>query len=166
MRKKQKVIILLATAWMLCAGTIQAQETSLLVHSGDGTPQSFTLSSIAKITFSEGNLNVLSKSGTSNDVALSTISRLTFAADGGSKIISPDVSKLTLYPNPVHNELFVTSDAEIESIAVFGLDGSVLLQSRVQSSSATLQLGFLPKGIYLIQVKRADAISTQKIIKQ
>jgi hypothetical protein len=144
---------------------MQAQKTSLLVHSGAATPQSFALSNIGKITFSEGNLKVFPTSGTSSDIALSAISRLTFSADGGAGISLPDVSKLALYPNPVRDELFVTSDTEIKSITVYGLQGNVLLRSNVQSSSTKLSLGFLPKGIYVIRIKRADAVSTQKIIK-
>jgi hypothetical protein len=164
MEKKQK-FTLLAAALMLCVGTMQAQTTGLLVHSGGGEPRSFALSSIDKITFSESSLIVSSTNGTSSDIALSTISQLTFAEIVNSAIISPEVSELTLYPNPVRNELFVKSDTEIESIVVFGLAGNVLLRSNVQSSTTNLSLGFLPTGTYLIQVKRADAVSIQKIIK-
>jgi hypothetical protein len=163
---KRKIITLSVTALMLCVGTIQAQETSLLVHSG-GAPQSFTLGSIDKITFSGGNMNVLPTSGSAASIALSAISQLTFAAveGGGSAISSPDVSEFRLYPNPVRDKLFVAGDAEIESIAVFNLSGSMLLRTKVQSATATLSLGFLPTGIYVIQVKRANAVNTQKIIK-
>jgi hypothetical protein len=163
----KKRTFLFATAWMLCICTMQAQETSLFVHSGTGDPQTIALSSIGKITFSEGKLNVLSTSDAVSDFDLSAISKLTFSETGTTEIISPsDVSALKLYPNPVRDELFVTSDTKIESITVFGLQGNVLLRSNVQSSSTTLSLGFLPQGIYVIQVKRAGAVSTQKIIKQ
>jgi hypothetical protein len=165
MRTKKKLLFAVA-ALMLCVGTMQAQETGLLVHNDTGAPQSFTLSGIDKITFSDGQLNVLSTNGTSTDFSLSAISKLTFAAVDGSEIPVVEVSALNLYPNPVQDELFVKSDTEIETITLFGLQGNVLLRSKVQSSSTTLSLGFLPKGIYLIQVKRADAISTQKIIKR
>ncbi|GHT61817.1 hypothetical protein FACS189451_04680 [Bacteroidia bacterium] len=158
--------LLFTAAWMLCVGTMQAQELSLLVHSDAGAPQSFALSDIHKITFSEGKLNVLSTSGVGGDFDFSAISKLTFSETGTTEIISPpEVSTLKLYPNPVRDELFVTSDSKIESITVFGLQGNVLLRSNGQSSTAKLSLGFLPKGIYVIQVKRTDAISNQKIIK-
>jgi hypothetical protein len=160
--------LLFAAALMLCLGTMQAQETNLLVHSGAGSPQTIALSSIGKITFSEGAANVLYRNGESEPLVLSSISRLTFAVSGvtGIKNDALDVPALKLYPNPVRDELFVTSDSGIESITVLGLQGNVLLRSHVQSSSARLSLGFLPKGIYLIQVQRTDAVSTQKIIKQ
>jgi hypothetical protein len=163
----RKIIILSVTALMLCVGTMQAQETSLLVHGSDGTPQSFALGSINKITFSGGKMNVLPTSGTAESIALSEISQLTFAAvgNGGTGISLTDVSELRLYPNPVRDELFVAGDTEIESIAVFNLSGSMLLRTKVQSATATLSLGFLPTGIYVIQVKRANAVNTQKIIK-
>ena len=160
--------LLFAAALMLCLGTVQAQGTHLLVHSGAAAAQTIALSSIDKITFSDGAANVSYRDGESELFNLSSISRLTFAASGGTGIKNdaPDVSTLRLYPNPVRDKLFVTGDSRIESITVWGLQGNVLLRSNVQSSSATLSLGFLPKGIYVIQVKRADAISTQKIIKQ
>ncbi|MDR0866321.1 MAG: T9SS type A sorting domain-containing protein [Candidatus Symbiothrix sp.] len=160
-----KKTLLFATAWMLCVCTTQAQELSLLVHSDVGAPQSFALSSIDKITFSDGKLNVLPTSGAGSDFFLSDISQLTFATVDVSEIETVNVSSFNLYPNPVRDELFVTSDTGIESVTVLGLQGNVLLRSNAQSSSTTLSLGFLPKGIYLIQVKRTDAVSTQKIIK-
>jgi uncharacterized protein YjiK len=164
--KKKRTFLFAAALMMLCVGTIQAQKTSLLVHSDAGEPQSFALSDIGKITFSEGTANVLFKNGDSNGIALSAISKLTFSETDQTDIRPIEVSTLKLYPNPVRDELFVTSDTKIESVVVFGLQGNVLLRSNVQSSSATLSLGFLSKGIYVIQVKRADAISTHKIIKQ
>jgi hypothetical protein len=164
MRTKKK--LLFAAALMLWACTTQAQELSLLVHSDAGNPHVIALSGIHQIIFSEGTANVLLKNGDSSAHSLSTISHLTFSAVNASAIEPVAVpSALNLYPNPVRDELFVKSDTEIESIALFGLQGNLLLRSNVQSSSATLSLGSLPKGIYLIQVKRADAISTQKIIK-
>jgi hypothetical protein len=164
---RTKKTLLFAAAWMmLCVGTMQAQKTSLLVHSDVGSPQSFALSGIDKITFSEGKLNVLPKSGAESDFDLSAISKLTFSETVPTEIISlPDVSAFQLYPNPVRDELFVTSDTKIESITLLSLQGNVLLRSKVQSSSTTLSLGFLPSGIYVIQIKRGDAVSTQKIIK-
>jgi hypothetical protein len=145
---------------------MQAQKTSLLVHSGANEPQSIALSSIGKITFSEGKLNVLSVSGANDDFDLSAISKLTFSKTGKTGIKLPEVSKLKLYPNPVQDELFVSSETKIETITVFDLQSNVLLRSNVQSSSVTLSLGFLSKGIYVVQVKRADAVSTHKIIKR
>jgi hypothetical protein len=76
-----------------------------------------------------------------------------------------DVSTLEVFPNPVRDELLITSDTEIEAIVVFDLSGNMLLRRNVQSYTATLSLGFLPAGAYLIQVRRADAISNHKIIK-
>ncbi|GHT65957.1 hypothetical protein AGMMS50239_26660 [Bacteroidia bacterium] len=152
---------------MLCVGTMQAQKLSLLVHSETGEPQSFALSAIGKITFSEGTTSVLFKNGDSNNIALSTISKLTFSETGGTDIRLPEAaSTLKFYPNPVRDDLFVSSGSKIETITVFNLQGGVVLHNNEQSSSVTLSLGFLSKGIYLIQVKRADAISTHKIIKQ
>jgi hypothetical protein len=150
---------------LLWGNVVQAQPMHLLVHSPDGTEQSFALSNIHTITFSEGNMNVLPKNGTVVDFAFSAIYQLTFAEQAAADIPLPAVSALKLYPNPVRDELLVTGDTEIETIAVFGISGTVVLRTNVQSSTARLSLGFLPKGIYLIQVKRADSIDTQKIIK-
>ncbi|GHT45191.1 hypothetical protein AGMMS49965_21940 [Bacteroidia bacterium] len=163
MRTRQKLLV--ATALMLCVSTAQAQTTRLLVHSDEGDPQSFALSDINKITFSAGKMNIEPASGTSSEIALSTISHLAFSVGETTEISPLEPSKFGIYPNPVRDELLVTSDTEIETIAVFGLTGNVLLRQNVQSSTVNLSLGFLPTGIYLIQVKRADAISTQKIIK-
>jgi hypothetical protein len=165
MRKKKTLLFATALMLMLSVCTMQAQETSLLIHSGAGAPQTFALSGIQKITFSGGKLNVQPTSGTGSNFDLSAISKLTFSEKGQSNISPLKVSTLKLYPNPVRDELFVKSDTGIESIIVYGLQGNVLLRSNVHSSSATLSLGFLSRGIYVIQIKRADAVSTHKIIK-
>jgi hypothetical protein len=163
----KQIFILSVTALMLLVGNIQAQETRLFVHSTDGTSESFALSGIDKITFSEGNMTVLPIDGTGSDFPLWAISQLTFTAKEKEITISPllATSEFKLYPNPVRDELFVTSDTEIESIAVLNLLGSVVLRANIRSSTTSLSLSSLPKGTYLIQVKRTNAISTQKIIK-
>ena len=155
---------------MLCGGTMQAEEMGLLVHSGAGAPQSFALSSINKITFSGGNMNVLPTSGTGSNFAVSAISQLTFETETESPstptaIGAPEASALRFYPNPVRDELFVTSDTEIESIAVLALTGNVLWRTDVQATTARLSLGFLSAGTYVIQVKCANTVSSQKFIK-
>ncbi|GHT72195.1 hypothetical protein FACS189456_0010 [Bacteroidia bacterium] len=178
MKKKQK-ILLLAAALMLGVCGAQAQDMRLFVHSGADAPQSFALSDIDKITFSSDTINVLPKSGVGSNIALSSVSRLTFAVvtdtvplpptdtvpDPPTGVNAVDVSALEVFPNPVRDELLVTSGTEIETVVVFNLSGNVLLRRNVRSYTATLSLGFLPAGMYLIQVKRADATNTLKVIK-
>ncbi|GHV12603.1 hypothetical protein FACS1894162_8650 [Bacteroidia bacterium] len=157
--------IFLFAVWLLLAGTVQAQEIGLVVHETNGATSSVALSGIDKITFSDGSMNILPTSGNATVVTLSTVSQLTFATVEGTEISAVDVAKLQLYPNPVRDELFVTSDTEIESIALFNLSGSLMLRTTLRALTAKLSIGFLPSGTYLIQIKRADTIETHKIIK-
>ncbi|GHT08813.1 hypothetical protein AGMMS49525_17940 [Bacteroidia bacterium] len=161
----KQIFILSFAAFVLCVGSVRAQETGLIVHETTGATSSFALSGIDKITFSGGDMKVVPTSGSSSDIALSAISQLTFGAVAPTEIAAVDISALKLYPNPVRDELFVTSDTEMESIALFNLSGSLMLRTTLRALTAKLSIGFLPSGTYLIQIKRADTIETHKIIK-
>ncbi len=72
-------------------------------------------------------------------------------------------NNVRLYPNPVHNELNISSDLEISQIEIRNLVG----QTVKLSTTNTVDLSKIPTGNYFVSVKLANGqISNQKFIKQ
>lgn len=74
--------------------------------------------------------------------------------------------KLQLYPNPVQNQLLVSNmDPEAyDRIAVYNMQGAVVLQQKVTSATARLDASNLADGVYLL-VLRSSASLQEKTIK-
>lgn len=92
---------------------------------------------------------------------------------GYSKTIGLDnkmnTSCLSVYPNPVVNQVFVKDQAQaIDYIRVFSSEGRMLQEvSRIaKGQQAAIQLGSYPKGTYLVQIVTAKGVETRKIIKE
>ena len=68
-----------------------------------------------------------------------------------------------VYPNPVHELLYLESDLDYLETIVLDLSGKCLLITH----SRNIDLGFLRSGIYLIRIKGQDGkqIKTAKILK-
>lgn len=58
-------------------------------------------------------------------------------------------TEVILYPNPVQNELSVSSKKAIQSVSIVDLRGTVLIESHTN----TLLVNQLPNGVYLAKVK-------------
>ena len=73
--------------------------------------------------------------------------------------------KANIYPNPTNGNLYVNLEGEAQ-LEVFNLMG-LRVHTTTVSGSTTLNLGGLPKGIYLVQLQQKDKpIYWQKIILQ
>lgn len=75
-------------------------------------------------------------------------------------------NQLYMYPNPTQNELKfrLPSNVEITEIQVLNLAGKVVL---TQKPGATLFIGQLPAGTYLVELKTKDGgIFVEKILKE
>lgn len=72
-----------------------------------------------------------------------------------------------LYPNPVEDvltiELPLNANATVEVVNVLG---NVVLSSEVSASDNELNMGALPKGIYLVRISNGEAVHTERIIKE
>jgi|GEM_PF-5466342 len=58
---------------------------------------------------------------------------------------------ISIYPNPAHGNITLTSSVEITTLALYSLTGSELLTQEVSGKSITLQRGDLVNGVYFIK---------------
>ena len=161
MRYFKRIVIFLLFAGLFSG--ISAQN-SLIVKQTNGTLKGTALSSLNKITFSAGNMLVRKTDATIDSYLLSDISKITFGLFLGINEISSNSSLLSVYPNPASSFIQVKNlpDAVGYSINIFNLNGSLLMQKYLTSSSETIDLSKLNKGIYLLIVNG----SILKFIKQ
>jgi photosystem II stability/assembly factor-like uncharacterized protein len=72
----------------------------------------------------------------------------------------------TLYPNPVHDYVNISSSTRISMVKITTINGLQLTYAQPQSNFYSFDMGLLPKGNYIVQVWDADGkMSAQKILR-
>ncbi|MDR3679112.1 MAG: CotH kinase family protein [Flavipsychrobacter sp.] len=79
-----------------------------------------------------------------------------------NNITSP--SEITMYPNPVADELHITSGTEINGLAIYNMVGQAVYTSNIKSVAFTISLKQYNSGVYTIIIYTTDGISTRKIV--
>ncbi len=76
-------------------------------------------------------------------------------------------AQLIIYPNPANETVTITAD-NIKEIIVTNLLGEVVQSSKfkVQRPSATIDIGKLPQGIYLLRVQTNNGWQVGKLVKE
>jgi hypothetical protein len=69
-----------------------------------------------------------------------------------------------VYPTLTRGKLFVSSTANIQSIRIYNLQGSLLKQQN--NDIKEIDLSMLKKGFYLVELETANGKSAHKIIKE
>lgn len=72
--------------------------------------------------------------------------------------------KLVVYPNPFADKLTILSDVYEGHYSIFSMDGKMLKQDEFNTS--VIQVGELPKGLYILEVKTATSLYRQQIVKK
>ena len=82
---------------------------------------------------------------------------------------------ISIYPNPVKNELFITSENKIEKIEICDLAGRTVETEvpltagknypSIQEGVATINVSDLPQGVYLVKIHTNKGVVTKRVIK-
>ncbi len=77
-------------------------------------------------------------------------------------------SAAQVFPNPVVNELQITSDQPIRWIKVYDMNGHMLFNKEMDSARNRVEVdfSFLSKGIYICEFETTYGIEKQRVIKQ
>ena len=71
--------------------------------------------------------------------------------------------RLSVYPNPTNNTLFINTDIDYNTINIYSLSGKLI---KTQSASLQISVLDLPKGMYFIQLVGNKNNVVQKFIKE
>jgi hypothetical protein len=75
-------------------------------------------------------------------------------------------NKISLYPNPVHDELFVQlNTTDKTTIQLFDATGKVLIQKTVNAAENSIDTSNLVNGLYFVKVNSNEGTITKKVIK-
>jgi hypothetical protein len=74
---------------------------------------------------------------------------------------------ITIYPNPVHNTLHITSDAaEIHTITLSDITGRTVIHKTPCTTIENIDLSHLKTGIYFVRLQTQEGTVTTKIAKK
>ena len=95
------------------------------------------------------------------------IAQLTDSALSAVAPTQPLASSLELYPNPSTGFVSIAANEEIAGIDVMNILGvSVLSQTAVRSTSATLDLSHLPAGSYFIRITTSTRTEMRRVVRE
>ena len=98
----------------------------------------------------------------SNDCGSTTVS-YTIEVTVGMDEISE--TKVTIYPNPVQNDLFVNIE-ESGNYRISDIKGSILLSGNLTSDQNRIDISNLENGVYFIRINSEKESIVKKIVKQ
>lgn len=70
------------------------------------------------------------------------------------------------YPNPVGNELILSTKYTIDQVSIFNLMGQKVYAEKINNTKSILNLSFLQQGMYVMTVTSEGTSATYKVVKQ
>lgn len=80
---------------------------------------------------------------------------------GGGTSVKKDELGFTLYPNPFTNELYISSDEDVEYVQLVSLQGTVVL---TQYGVSIIQTSQIPNGMYILKVQSKQGKMGAKLV--
>lgn len=157
---KTKIILLL----LFLTTAIAQGQNKLYVYDTDGSNQSFALSDIRKLTFTENSMQIYQSPTHAISWPINDISYMSFQ-------YSPvDISEwqkdnLSVYPNPVTTKLTVKNTEIIDELKIFDLQGKIYLSLSPKKEITDIDMSSFPTGMYFLRIVSNNKVSTSKIIK-
>ena len=86
--------------------------------------------------------------------------------DGQTDIITAPDSYTQLYPNPTNGSITIYSAFRMSKIEVFGINGTLLLNTKTDGMSTNVDLTELPAGAYIVRIHTNNGIATKRLVKK
>lgn len=138
-------------------------ETTL---SGEG-PEAFRSIDISSVAANEGIVFVMFRHYDCTDQLSLVIDDVSVTTEQAVNVEeNAAAAALNMFPNPATNVLNVQFSVEIAAIAVVALDGKVIINETVNTTSKAINVAELPAGAYLCEVRFADgSIARERFVK-
>lgn len=137
----------------------------------NGTQSSFYLDDIRKISFMSGNMTVTQSNGVSDNFELKNIQNLSFFGLGTftEEVKESATISIFVYPNPVIDFLnlnFTNEIGQAFQLEIISLDGKIYYSKYLTiEKEISLDVSYLPRGIYLCSIINKKLVKTIKFIK-
>ncbi len=105
-------------------------------------------------------------SGDSGNTRFDNITVAGVQMEESTQISYNNFTKLNVYPNPVKENINITSVEKINVIRIIDIDGRVVLHEFVDNYFFTKNISFLKDGIYILEIKSDTGVERRKIIKR
>jgi uncharacterized repeat protein (TIGR01451 family) len=77
-----------------------------------------------------------------------------------------DANELSVYPNPVQNNLTITNTTAIDSVSVFSVLGQEVINEKVNDLQTEINTSELTNGVYFVKVTSEGKEKTVKVVKE
>jgi len=145
--------------WALCltallwvyGGMAQTKVTLTFLNA---STQEIEVSAAGKIYFADDYMYIDDGASLPYSFAVSDIRKMQFAESTGIEEIVTESFKV--YPNPVRNELYISSDDfQPHPYQLYSTDGRLLLQGESQEGSP-VNVSTLPTGLYILKINNSS----------
>jgi hypothetical protein len=88
--------------------------------------------------------------------------------DPNSEVSVSDINQnnISIYPNPVTNQINISFSEIIETIVLLTIDGKSLQSTTTNSKESSINLQEIPRGVYVLKIHSNNNIYFRKIVKQ
>ena len=141
-----------AATFLWCVTGMAQTKVSLTFQ--DASSQEIEVSSYGKIYFSDNYMYIDNGTAVPYSFAVSNIRNMVFNEITGIEDIVTETFKV--YPNPVHNELYISgNDFRSHPYQLFSTDGRLLLHG-VSREGEPEKVSDLPTGLYILKINNSS----------
>ena len=140
-----KKVFILATAALLSAAPLAADNYNYLTVTCTSAEQSISLPTVQKITFSDGNAVVATTDGETYTYPLSELQKMSFTATATAIKALPTQEKDITYKGGILNV------GGTGMLHIYNASGVLVQMAQVQDG-ARINLDTLPKGVYIVNM--------------
>ena len=140
------------TAFLWVTGGMAQSKVTLTFQ--DASTQIIDVSASGKIYFSDNYMYIDDGTALPYSFAVSNIRNMVFDELLGIQDIVTESFKV--YPNPVHNELYISgNDFRLHPYQLFSTDGRLLLQGESREGNP-INVSTLPTGLYILKINNSS----------
>lgn len=77
-----------------------------------------------------------------------------------------EAKKLSIFPNPVFNQLTISSPIKIDKICITNISGKKILERKIHADKINIDMSNYKNGMYFIQIESNAKKHTYRIIKK
>ncbi len=153
-KSARKHLFLILTVMIIhTVSNLQAQTMNILLLNGNS--QNYSITSTSKIYFSSSNLVY---NNVNSSTPIEQIRKITFTTASKIDEVNSNRKQLTINPNPAKDFIAITNAPDENStLSIYSLTGAIMFVKSLNSSSNTVDISTLPKGVYVVKIQNLTA---------